>query len=107
MPVYEYLCKKCNAIDEFDVPESQRKVPRYCSECGGKMSREFRTAPMTVTHKNEEPYMHPAFGVMMTDSQARKEARARGWVEVGDEDMDKGITPPKKADYTDENDFFV
>ena len=106
MPVYEFLCKKCNAIDEFKVPESDKNVPRYCGDCGDQMARHY-TAPMTITHKNEQPYMHPAFGTMMTDSQARREARNRGWVEVGDEDLDKAIEPPKKSDYLDEPDFFT
>lgn len=106
MPVYEFLCKKCNCIDEFKVPEAESKQPRNCSECGEAMTRHY-TPPMTVTRGNEVPYMHPAFGTVMTDSQARREAKARGWEEIGTEDINKHAPQPKKADYLDENDFFV
>ena len=41
----------------------------------------------------------------MTDNQAKAEAKARGYIEVGN-DKQESISPPVKKSY-DENDYFV
>jgi putative FmdB family regulatory protein len=38
MPIYEYRCKKCNAVEEMGVSISQRDAPMKHA-CGGLMMR--------------------------------------------------------------------
>lgn len=105
MPIYEYLCTPCNAIDEFQLKQADSDKPRKCQDCGALMNKKM-SRPNVVTRGCEVAYMHPAFGTMMTDTQAKAEAKRRGWDEVGTEDMDKVPAAPKPKSY-DENDYFV
>jgi hypothetical protein len=105
MPVYEFLCKTCNCIDELELKAAEAVKPQACVQCKRAMIRQY-TPPQVITKGNEVPYLHPAFGTVMTDSQARREAKARGWEEVGTEDMSKQPAAPPSKSY-DENDYFT
>jgi putative FmdB family regulatory protein len=105
MPTYEFYCKACNAIDEVIRPMSECKQPYSCPECGDATVRHY-SAPQVITKGEQIPYMHPAFGTIMTDNQAKEEAKRRGWVEVGNEDLNKAVEPPKRKNY-DEPDYFL
>lgn len=105
MPVYEYLCKQCNAIDEIQRDADRRDNPYRCPECRNVCERKL-TKPNVITKGLEIPYMHPAFGVVMTDSQAKAEAKRRGCIEVGNEDVTKHTDPPKPQNYEAE-DYFL
>lgn len=87
MPIYEFYCKKCNAIDEVVRPMAESSLPYDCPDCGQRTSKKL-TLPNVQTEGEQIPYVHPAFGTIMTDKQAKAEARARGWVEVGTESQD-------------------
>jgi hypothetical protein len=76
-----------------------------CPECGGNTVKKY-SPPQIITQGEQIPYMHPAFGTIMTDNQAKDEAKRRGWVEVGNEDMDRAIAPPRSKSY-DEPDYFM
>lgn len=104
MPIYEFYCKKCNAIDEIVRPMHEASLPYNCPECGEVTSRKY-TVPNVQTEGEQIPYVHPAFGTVMTDKQARAEAKARGWVEVGNDTQDN-ISPPTHKSY-EENDYFL
>lgn len=104
MPVYEYFCKKCNAIDEVVRSMAECTEPYYCPECKAMCKRKY-TPPQTITQGEQIPYFHPAFGKVMTDNQAKAEAKARGFIEVGN-DKQESISPPEKKSY-DENDYFI
>jgi hypothetical protein len=80
-------------------------LPYHCPECGGDTQRRY-TAPQVVTQGEQIPYLHPAFGTIMTDNQAKNEAKRRGWVEVGNEDLNKAVEPPKRKSY-EEPDYFM
>jgi hypothetical protein len=60
----------------------------------------------TITQGEDAPYLHPAFGTVMTNKQAAAEAKRRGWVEVGNEDVAKHTPPPARKEY-EENDYFL
>lgn len=93
MPVYEFYCKKCNAIDEVVRSMSEASLPYECPECGSTTVKKF-TVPSVHTEGEQIPYIHPAFGTLMTDRQARAEAKSRGWVEVGNDDQNS-VAPPR------------
>jgi len=104
MPTYEFYCKKCNAIDEVVRPMSESSLAYMCPECGEGTTKKY-SPPQVITQGEQIPYMHPAFGTIMTDNQARAEAKRRGYVEVGNESMD-AIEPPKRKSYS-ETDYFM
>ena len=39
IPVYEYLCEKCNVITEEYVPTSSKSDWTFCSKCGEKAKK--------------------------------------------------------------------
>ncbi len=42
MPLYEYQCENCGAVEELLVSLSERDDPGVaCEECGGKLRRIF------------------------------------------------------------------
>lgn len=84
---------------------SDATLTQHCPDCGNAMIRQY-TAPQVVIQGEQIPYLHPAFGTVMTDNQAKAEAKRRGLIEVGNEDVSKHIAPPKHESY-DEPDFFL
>lgn len=97
MPVYEFFCKKCNAIDEVVRSMKDASLPYDCPECGQVTARRY-TAPTIHTDGEQIPVLNPAFGAVMTPRQAEAEARRRGWVPVGN-DKQTSISPPRSAPY--------
>lgn len=105
MPIYEYYCKQCNAYDELNRKEAAKDRTYSCPVCSSLTVRR-PTKPNVVTKGEEIPYMHPAFGRMMTDSQAKAEAKRMGHIEVGNEDVGKHIGPTERKSY-DSPDYFT
>jgi len=105
MPIYEYLCKQCNAIDEVKRRMADSGKPWHCHECKAVMIKKM-SVPQVITKGEEIKYLHPAFGTVMTDSQAKKEAKSRGWIEVGNEDVAKHTPAPTRTSY-DTSDYFL
>lgn len=103
--VYEFYCKKCNAIDEVERKLEQATDKYTCPECKSDTVRKY-TAPSVITKGEQIPYMHPAFGKVMTDREASQHAKELGLVEVGNEDVTKHTPAPKRVDY-DEPDYFL
>jgi len=107
MPNYEYFCKNCNAIDELDRPMKHANSPTNCPECDMEMTRHYSGHPPNVVTKGcEIPYLHPAFGTIMTDTQAKAEAKRRGLIEVGNEDVSKHTPAPEHKSY-EADDYFL
>ena len=102
---YEFYCPKCNAIDEVIRKMEHATDPYMCPDCNSVTRRHY-TAPMVKTKGEEKPYFHPAFGQVVTDSQAKQMAKDRGWVEVGNEDVHKHTPGPKRVSY-DSPDYFL
>lgn len=104
LPTYEFYCKKCNAIDEVTRSMKDSGLPYDCPECNERTVRRY-TTPNIQTEGEQIPYLHPAFGTVMTDKQAKEEAKRRGLIEVGNDTQDN-ISPPKHESY-ESNDYFL
>jgi len=104
MPTYEFLCRRCNAIDDVVRSAATRDLPYPCPQCHGETERHY-SPPQVITHGEQIRYLHPAFGRIMSDREAKIEAKRQGLIEVGNEDMAKHIAPPKPLDY-EADDYF-
>ena len=90
--IYEFLCKKCNCIDEV-IRHHLDTEDVICDDCGSKMDRQY-SAPNVITQGESVPYFNHALGqVVKSDSEAKSIARQKGWVEIGNEDVSKHIKP--------------
>jgi putative FmdB family regulatory protein len=95
MPVYDYLCQKCGTafdvtkrIAEIDVVES---CPECKSECDSK-ARIISTPKEFFGEKPEEPFYSVPLGKWVKGkSDLRKQAKARGMIEIGNENVDNMI----------------
>ena len=96
--IYEFFCKECNAIDEINRPAHEATLPYHCPECDMVMKRQYNV-PNTITKGEQIPYFHPAFGKVLTDREAKAEARQNGWEEIGNENVAKHTPPPKRYEY--------
>jgi putative FmdB family regulatory protein len=97
--IYEFLCKKCNAIDEIIRHHMDLADPVVCDECGSVMERKY-TPPNIQTQGESIPHFNPALGMMVrSDSHAREVAKQRGLVEVGNEDVHKHTSGPRRQEY--------
>lgn len=103
--IYEFYCQKCNAIDEVVRLAKDSSLPYHCPDCGGLAKRHY-TVPQTITKGEDIATYNPAFGQVVTDAQAKRMAKERGWVEVGNEDVAKHTAPPIRKSY-DETDYFL
>ena len=91
--IYDFLCKKCNCIDEV-IRHHSDKEDVFCDECGSKMIRQY-SPPNVITQGESIPYFSHAIGqVVKSDTEARTIAKSKGLVEVGTEDVHKHIKNP-------------
>ena len=97
--IYLYNCESCGKPVEIAKPVSAYDKPEQCEICGEEMVRLFTRTQLFRTSVQERNWQ-PAFGKVMTQSEARAEAKARGMVEVGNEDPKKHIKP-KDTHYDD------
>ena len=75
MPVYEFLCPRCNLLLAFFARRATSRVPA-CPHCGGELSREvssFSTGPSGGTDEAEE-----LGGLRVDDDRARRAVEALG-----------------------------
>ena len=103
--IYEFYCKKCNAIDEVTRPYKIATNPYKCPQCGDICTRMY-TPPQIITKGEQILKFNPAFGKVMTDEQASQKAREQGLTSVGNENVEKHTASPKRIDY-EENDYFL
>jgi putative FmdB family regulatory protein len=93
MPIYDYRCKKCK--EPFEVLKSIREsdnmelCPHCNSECD-KTHRVILCGKEFYGEKPEEPFYSIALGKWVKGiSDNRRQAKARGLIEVGNEKVDK------------------
>lgn len=89
MPNYPYRCTTCE--HEFEVVKRVADIDsaEQCPECNSVSERYIgRTHFYGADDWNKQEY-NPAFGKSLTPQQARKEAKKRGMIEVGNENPDK------------------
>lgn len=98
--IYEYHCENCNASVDVIKPVAEYDKIENCEKCSNIMKRAF--APSRVHLYNtsvQDSYFHPSLGqVVKNDSEAKKLAKAKGWIEVGNENVHKHMKP-KRSEY--------
>jgi putative FmdB family regulatory protein len=62
MPVYEYLCKRCNGIFEALRPLRESAEPAPCPECSRESDRMMPTSFMAFTYRDGYPRRIPDKG---------------------------------------------
>jgi putative FmdB family regulatory protein len=102
---YDFFCKPCNAVDEIERKMSEATLPYHCPECKAECRRIY-SAPNVVTKGEDIAVFNPAFGEAVTDAQAKRMAKQRGWIEIGNEDINK-YTPPPQRQELDADDYFL
>ncbi len=103
---YVFFCEKCGKYDEVVRSVDECSNPFRCNSCADFMQRVY-TPPQLITKGEAIAYYHPAFGqVVKSDDHARRLAKERGWIEIGNEDVHKHTPPPKRVDY-DCSDYFL
>lgn len=109
MPIYEYLCGRCQVVTEVTKPLKYLDDPEPCPDeaCEGRvMERVIFSIPQIATSGcQHEAQYHPAFGkVLSTKRQIKQEiSRIKGEtgkeiVEVGNDSL-KSIQK-KRKNYT-------
>jgi putative FmdB family regulatory protein len=93
MPIYDYRCKECK--ETFEVLKSIREAdnieqcPHCNSECN-KTHRMILTGKEFYGEKPEEPFYSMALGKWVKGiKDNRRQAAARGLIEVGNENVNK------------------
>jgi predicted nucleic acid-binding Zn-ribbon protein len=90
--IYPYICTSCSF--EFEVIKHHKDIDiiEYCPSCGiignRTISKHQRIDSTAASDWNKKEY-NPAFGKALTPKEARREAKARQWTEVGDEPAHK------------------
>ena len=90
MPTYVYRCPEDHCHEVYDVvkPMSEIDELAICPRCGAFASSACRQVTKAYFYgaKVEDAAYDPAFGQVIRSSRHRKdEAKARGWIEVGNE----------------------
>ena len=90
--IYPYLCPHCST--EFEVIKSVRDIDNIekcpsCDTISGRTISRFQAVDSTAAADWNNKTYNPAFGKALTPQQAKKEAKARNWTEVGDEPVEK------------------
>lgn len=105
---YPYVCKNCEF--EFLVVKSVADIDNIepCQKCTSDLTvrtiaRQQSFSKIAAGDWNRKEF-NPAFGKAVTPIEAGKEAKRRGWVEVGNEDPNKieksfAKDRAKKAEY--------
>lgn len=91
MPYYPYECQDC--AHEFEVVKSIVRIEdmEHCPICGSIANRYIaKTGGFIGASDWDTAHYNPAFGkVFKSNAEMRKEAKRRGWDEVGNEAPEK------------------
>lgn len=91
---YDYHCAKCNKTIEISKHHTEIKNPEYCKICNTEMKRLFTLPKIYLSNdiKVQDPYFSPSLGVVVKDDKhARRIAKEKGLIEVGNEIPSKHI----------------
>jgi len=95
MPTYRYKCPSCSAL--FDVVKSVQEIDSVerCEACGRdniEGTQRILGACYFYGEKPDDPFFSQALGKVVQSKKAQAaEAKARGWEEVGNTDIEKHI----------------
>lgn len=89
--IYDYECTACK--HQFEVIKSVKEYdnPEHCEKCQG-VGRRVLSAKVGIHGASDWDTAHysPAFGkVVKNNLEARRLAKERGWVEVGNENVER------------------
>lgn len=93
MPTYDYKCKECSA--DFAIVKSMAEIDNieHCPSCKiacDKSHRIIKTAKEFYGEKPDEPFFSQALGKWVKgNTDMRRQAKARGLIEIGNENVDK------------------
>lgn len=96
--IYPYRCLQCNHEFEVIKPVAHLNDQELCPGCGAnKVERYISTTHFYGAGDWDKAEYNPAFGKVIKNSKHRaQEAKARGWLEVGNEDYDKTVASQDK-----------
>lgn len=93
MPIYDYKCKVCE--DTFTVSKciADADMIEDCPHCEAKCDKSCRlitTGKEFYGEKPEEPFYSLPLGKWVKGkNDMRRQAKAKGWIEVGNENVEK------------------
>jgi len=83
VPLYDYLCEKCDERVEIFLTLAKCGEPQYCDVCDNKLKKLISA---TAIISDIQPYKSHVTGKMISSRSAHKaELREHGLVEVGNE----------------------
>lgn len=87
MPIYDYLCEKCEFDFEIIKSISEHSRKEDCPRCGNPSEQDFsRCRPHFIGTKIEDAEFNPGLGKITKSKRHREElARQLGVEEVGNE----------------------
>lgn len=92
--IYEYNCGNCTKIFDVVKPVSLFDREENCPKCNSLMIRAFAPAKIHLYNTAvQEKVYQPALGKAATNSELKREADRRGWVELGNENPYKHLKP--------------
>lgn len=90
MPTYLYTCLKCE--HKFDVIKRVADIDNIepCLKCAGETRRCLTPVYFTGASDWDKAEFNPGLGIITKNAKHRdREAKARGLIEVGNEDIDR------------------
>lgn len=94
--IYVYDCSGCGK--KYEVVKSVRHIDReeLCPVSSVTMTRAFAPAKIYLQGTAvQEKVWQPALGRAATRKELESEAKAKGWIELGNEDPSKHLSTPK------------
>lgn len=96
--LYEYLCEACGSHFDVVKPVSEYNTPEQCRSCSHDAIRVPYPRNLYLSNTSvQEKYFHPGLGCVTTDSEAKKIAKERGLIEVGNEKIEKHVQHKEKS----------
>lgn len=90
--IYPYNCSICENQTEIIKSVHDIDVEEKCDVCGNIMDRQisqFQAIDKTAAADWNASAYNPAFGKHVTPQQAKREAKKKGWTEIGTEPPEK------------------
>ena len=93
--IYGYFCNNCETKCDIIKPASDYKKDERCKDCNAVMTKDF--APVKVYFSGtavQDKKFQPALGRVATDSELKKVAKEKNWIEIGNERVEKHVKSP-------------
>ena len=57
MPIYEYICQRCDHVEAVFTKYELRDAPQTCEQCGADVKRGYHTPPNVRTPKTSVSFV--------------------------------------------------